>query len=128
MAFQDIRVIDVRATPQAPANTFHFRFRPSRVPERFWPGCFTNAYNARSGLKRIELSEDTLQITLPEADAEGYVAVVEQVVEQANAAYVAELARQVAARQRQLDEEQARQSRGAALQQQAKRLLGIDEG
>ena len=125
MAFQDIQVIDVRVTPQTPTNTFQFQFQLSRVPERFWPECFSNAYNSRSGLKRIELSEDTVRITLPEDDAEQYIDVVSQVVKQANAAYVAELSRQMAARQRQLDDEQQRQSRAAALQQRAKQILGI---
>jgi hypothetical protein len=125
MAFQDIQVIDVRVTPQTPTNTFQFQFQLSRVPERFWPECFSNAYNSRSGLKRIELSEDTVRITLPEADAESYIDIVGQVVKQANAAYVVELSRQVAARQRQLDDEQQRQSRADALQQKAKQILGI---
>jgi hypothetical protein len=125
MAFQDIQVIDVRVTPQTPTNTFQFQFQLSRVPERFWPECFSNAYNSRSGLKRIELSEDTVRITLPEADAENYIDIVGQVVKQANAAYVVELSRQVAARQRQLYDEQQRQSRADALQQKAKQILGI---
>jgi len=128
MAFQDIQVIDVRVTPQTPTNTFQFQFQLSRVPERFWPECFSNAYNARSGLKRIELSEDTARITLPEDDAENYIEVVGEVVKQANAAYVAELSRQVTARQRQLDEDQQRQARAEALQQKAKQILGIYGG
>lgn len=125
MAFEDIQVIDVRVTPQTPASTFHFQFQLSRVPERFWPECFLNAYNSRSGLKRIELSEDTARITLPEEDAESYFDIVGQVVKQANAAYVTELSRQTAARQRQLDDEQQRQARAEALRQKAKQILGI---
>ncbi|HEY8600953.1 MAG TPA: hypothetical protein VIL85_21125 [Thermomicrobiales bacterium] len=125
MAFEDIQVIDVRVTPQTPTNTFQFQFQLSRVPERFWPECFSNAYNARSGLKRVELSEDTVRITLPEGDAEQYIDVVGQVVKQANAAYVAELSRQLTARQRQLDDEQQRQARAEALRQKAIQILGI---
>lgn len=125
MAFQEIQVTDVRVTPQTPANTFQFQFQFSRVPERFWPECFLNAYNSRSGLKRIELSEDTARLTLPEDDAENYIEIVGQVVKQANAAYVAELSRQMTARQRQLDDEQERQARAEALRQKAKQILGI---
>ena len=125
MAFQDIQVIDVRVTPQTPTNTFQFVFVFSRVPERFWPECFSNAYNSRSGLKRVDLSEDTVRITLPEDDAENYIEVVGQVVKQANAAYVAELSRQMTARQRQLDDDQQRQNRAEAMQQKAKQMLGI---
>ncbi len=125
MAFEDIQVIDVRVTPQTPADSFQFQFILSRVPERFWPECFASAYNARSGLRRVELSEDTARITLLEDDAENYIEIIGQVVKQANLAYVAEQTKQATERQRRLDEDQQRQARAEALQRKAKQLLGI---
>ena len=125
MSFEDVKLTDVRVIPQAPNDSFQFQFVLSRVPERFWPEAFTSAYNSRSGLRRIELSADTARITLPEAEADTYIELIGKVVEQANVAYRAEIARQAAEQQRRVAEEQQRQDRARELQRKAKQLLGL---
>ena len=125
MAFEDIAVVDVRVEPATPIDTFRFQFVLARVPERFWPECFASAYNAQSGLRRVELHEAVLQLTLPEAEAATYVDVVRQTVGRANADYRAELARRVAEQQQRLDAERLRQARAEELQRKARRALGI---
>jgi hypothetical protein len=125
VAFQDIAVIDVRVEPAAPADSFRLQFLLSRVPERFWPECFANAYNLQTGLRRIELTEAVVQITLPEAEAETYAGVVRRTIERANADYRAEMARRTAEQQQRLDVEQQRQARAEELRQKAKQVLGI---
>ena len=125
MAFEDIAVIDVRVEPATPADSFRFQFVLSRVPERFWPECFANAYNVQTGLRRIELAEAALQITLPEAEAENYADIVRRTVGRANADYRAEMARRAAEQQQRLDAEQQRQARAEALRSKVKQILGI---
>ena len=125
MTFEDITVHEVVVEPGASADSFRFIFQLSRVPERFWPECFMSDYNAQSNLRRMDLTDDRLQIALPETEAEAYAAVVKQTIGRANAAYRAEQARRIAEQQARLDGEQRRQVRAAELRQQAKAVLGI---
>jgi hypothetical protein len=125
VAFQDIAVIDVRVEPATPADSFRLQFMLSRVPERFWPECFASAYNVQSGLRRIELTEGVVQITLPETEAETYADVVKQTVARANTDYRAEMTRRTAEQQQRLDAEQQRQARAEELRRKAKQSLGI---
>lgn len=125
MTFQDITVREVLVEPGPSADSFRLQFQLSRIPERFWPECFMSAYNVQTNLRRMDLTEDRLQITLPEAEAPAYATVVQQTVQRANAAYQAEQARRVAEQQARLDGEQQRQARAATLQQQLKQTLGI---
>jgi hypothetical protein len=125
VAFEDIAVVDVRVEPVTPADSFRFQFVLSRTPERFWPECFTSAYNVQTGLRRIELSEGIVQITLPEAEAETYADVVKRTVARANTDYRAEMTRRTAEQQQRLDVEQQRQARAEELRRKAKHSLGI---
>ena len=125
MTFEDITVIDVRVDPGTPSDTFRFQYVLSRVPERFWPECFASAYNVQTGLRRIELTEAVVQLTLPEAEAETYAEIVGRTVERANAAYRAEMARRAAEQQQRLDGERQRQARAEDLRRKAKWALGI---
>jgi hypothetical protein len=125
MTFEDITVVDVRVDPGTPSENFRLQFLLSRVPERFWPECFANAYNVQTGLRRIELAEAALQITLPEAEAENYADIVRRTVGRANADYRAEMARRAAEQQQRLDAEQQRQARAEALRSKVKQILGI---
>lgn len=124
MAFEDIAVIDVRVEPATPTDNFRFQFVLSRVPERFWPECFASAYNVQTGLRRIELTEAVVQITLPEAEAETYTDVVRRTIARANADYRAEMARRAAEQQQRLAVEQQRQARAEELRRKAKHALG----
>lgn len=125
MAFEDITVREVLVEPGPSADSFRFQFQLSRIPERFWPECFMGDYNAQSNLRRMELTEDQLQITLPEGEAEAYAAVVRQTIGRANAAYRAEQTRRATEQQSRLDSEQRRQLRAAELRDQARAVLGI---
>ena len=125
MVFEDIAVIDVRVEPATPVDSFRFQFVLSRDPERFWPECFASAYNQQTGLRRIELTEAVLQLTLPEAEAETYVDVVRRTVERANADYRAEMDRRVAEQQQRLDVEQQRRARAEELRRRARHALGL---
>ena len=125
VAFEDIAVVDVRVEPATPMDTYRFQFVLSRVPERFWPECFASAYNQKTGLRRIELTEAVLQLMLPEAEAETYVDAVRQTVGRANADYRAEMARRAAEQQQRLDGERQRQARAEDLRRKAKWALGI---
>jgi hypothetical protein len=125
MAFEEIKVTDVLVEPGSPSDSFRFRFVLSRVPERFWPECFASAYNVQTGLRRIELAEAVLQITLPEAEAETYTDIVRRTVERANADYRAEMARRAAEQRQRLEAEQQRQAHAEALRRKAKQILGI---
>ncbi len=122
---ENVTLVDVRVLPQARKDSYQFQFILSRVPERFWPECFASAYSTRSGLRRIELNADTASITLTEDEAETYIEAVGKVVEQANIAYRAEIARQADQERRRIEEDQERRERAAGLQQRAKQLLGI---
>ena len=125
MGFEDITVREVLVELGPTPDTFRFQFQLSRIPERFWPECFMSDYNAQSNLRRMDLTEDQLQITLPDAEAETYAAVVQQTMRRANAAFRAEQARRIAEQQARLDSEQQRQVRALELRRQAKAVLGI---
>jgi len=103
MAFEDIAVVDVGVEPGATGDNYRFTFLLSRVPDRFWPEAFLVAYGAQSGLRRVELAERTVTITLREAEA---------------AAYATD------ERQRR-DDEQQRRARAEELVRQARQALGI---
>lgn len=76
MAFEDIAVVDVGVEPGATGDNYRFTFLLSRVPDRFWPEAFLVAYGAQSGLRRVELAERTVTITLREAEATAYATAV----------------------------------------------------
>lgn len=125
MGIENVTLIDVRVLPQSRKDSYQFQFILSRVPERFWPECFASAYNARSGLRRIELNADTASITLSDDEAEAYIEAVGKVVEQANVAYRAEMSRQADEERRRKEDDQQRRDRAEDLQRRAKQLLGI---
>jgi hypothetical protein len=125
MDFQDIAVVDVSVEPGASGDNYRFSFLLSRVPERFWPECFMVAYGAQSGLRRAELAERAVTITLREAEADTYAAAIGTAVTRANAAYRADLARKATEEQQRLDDEEQRRRRAEALGRQARQLLGI---
>lgn len=125
MTFQDIAVTDVLVEPGATAEVFRFQFKLSRVPERFWPECLTSAYNVQTGRRRLELTEDVLQIVLPEEEVEEYTEVVKQLVERANADYRAEMARRELEQQQRNEADQLRKAKAEALRQRARSAFGI---
>jgi hypothetical protein len=125
MDFQDIAVVDVRVEPGASGDNYRFAFLLSRVPERFWPECFMGAYGTQSGLRRAELTDRAVTITLREAEAEAYATAIGTAVARANADYRADLARKATEEQQRLDGEQQRRARAEELSRQARHTLGI---
>jgi len=125
MAFEDIAVVDVGVEPGATGDNYRFTFLLSRVPDRFWPEAFLVAYGAQSGLRRVELAERTVTITLREAEAAAYATAVKASVARANADYRAEQARQATDERQRRDDERQRRARAEELVRQARQALGI---
>lgn len=125
MTFQDVAVIDVLVEPGATVDIYRFQFKLSRVPDRFWPECLTSAYNAQTGRRRLDLSEDIIQIVLPEEEVDEYTDVVKQLVQRANADYRAEMTRRETEQRQRAEAEQSRQAKAQTLRQRARSSLGI---